>query len=67
MITNLFSTFYSGRTLKVLEEKNVRVAEPKLFFSAPAPAPAPATALELPVFTEFMLERTFFMFLMKEN
>jgi hypothetical protein len=24
---------------------------------APAPAPAPATALELPVFTDFMLKR----------
>jgi hypothetical protein len=29
--------------------------------------PAPATALELPVITDFMLKRTFFMFLMKEN
>ncbi len=29
--------------------------------------PAPATALELPVFTDFMLKKTFFMFLMKEN
>jgi hypothetical protein len=35
--------------------------------SAPPPAPAPATALELPVITDFMLKRTFFMFLMKEN
>jgi hypothetical protein len=30
-------------------------------------APAPATALELPVITDFMLNRTFFMFFMKEN
>jgi hypothetical protein len=30
-------------------------------------APAPATALELPVITDFMLKRTFFIFLMKEN
>jgi hypothetical protein len=30
-------------------------------------APAPATALELPVITDLMLKRTFFMFLMKEN
>jgi hypothetical protein len=29
------------------------------------PAPAPATALELPVITDFMLKRSFFMFLMK--
>jgi hypothetical protein len=28
---------------------------------------APATALEPPVITDFMLKRTFFMFLMKEN
>jgi S-adenosylmethionine:tRNA-ribosyltransferase-isomerase (queuine synthetase) len=28
---------------------------------------ASATALELPVITDFMLKRTFFMFLMKEN
>jgi hypothetical protein len=35
--------------------------------SAPAPEPAPATASELPVFKDFMLKRTFFMFLMKEN
>jgi hypothetical protein len=34
--------------------------------SAPAPAPEPATALELPVVTDFMLKRIFFMFLMKE-
>jgi hypothetical protein len=34
---------------------------------APAPEPAPATALELPVITDFMLKRTFFIFLMKEN
>jgi hypothetical protein len=27
--------------------------------------PAPATAVELPVITDFMLKRTFFMFLMK--
>jgi hypothetical protein len=34
--------------------------------SAPAPAlapePAPATALELPVFTDFLLKSTFFIF-----
>ncbi len=30
-------------------------------------SPAPATALELPVITDFMLKRTFLMFLMKEN
>jgi hypothetical protein len=41
--------------------------EPKLFVFAPAPAPAPATALEIPVITDFMLKRTFLMFLMKEN
>jgi hypothetical protein len=35
--------------------------------SAPAPEPGPATALELPVITDFILKRTFFMFLMKEN
>jgi hypothetical protein len=34
---------------------------------APEPAPAPATALELPVVTDFVLKRTFFMFLMKET
>ncbi len=39
--------------------------EPKLFVSAPAFELAPATALELPVITDFMLKRTFFMFLMK--
>jgi hypothetical protein len=32
-----------------------------------APEPAPAIALELPVISDFMLKRTFFMFLMKEN
>jgi hypothetical protein len=35
--------------------------------SAPAPEPAPATALELPVFTDFMVKRIFFMFLIKKN
>ncbi len=30
-------------------------------------ASKPATALELPAITDFMLKRTFFMFLMKEN
>jgi hypothetical protein len=33
---------------------------------APAPAPAPAIALELPVITDFILKRTFFMFFVKE-
>jgi hypothetical protein len=37
------------------------------FQKVSAPEPAPATALELPVFTDFMLKRTFFMFLIKEN
>jgi hypothetical protein len=37
------------------------------FQKVPAPEPAPATALELPVFTDFMLKRIFFMFLMKKN
>ncbi len=37
------------------------------FQKVSAPEPAPATALELPVITDFMLKRTFFMFLMKEN
>jgi hypothetical protein len=36
------------------------------FQKVPAPEPAPATALELPVFTDFMLKRIFFMFLMKK-
>jgi hypothetical protein len=39
----------------------------KVSAPAPAPAPAPATALELPDITDFMLKRTFFMFLMEEN
>jgi hypothetical protein len=34
---------------------------------APEPAPALATAFELPGITDFMLKRTFSMFLMKEN
>jgi hypothetical protein len=37
------------------------------FQKVSAPEPAPATALELPVITDFMLKRKFFMFLMKEN
>jgi hypothetical protein len=37
------------------------------FQKVPAPEPAPATALELPVFTDFMLKRIFFMFLMKKK
>jgi hypothetical protein len=37
------------------------------FQKVSAPAPAPATALELPDITDFMLKRTFFMFLMDEN
>jgi hypothetical protein len=55
----------------------ISVVEPKLFFfhsgsdfqKVPVPAPAPATALELPVpvIIDFMLKRTFFMFLIKEN
>jgi hypothetical protein len=39
----------------------------KVSAPAPAPEPAPATALELPAITDFMLKRTFFMFLIKEN
>jgi hypothetical protein len=38
----------------------------KVSASAPAPEPAPATALGLPVIPDFMLKRTFFMFLMKK-
>ncbi len=36
------------------------------FQKVSTPEPALATALELPVVTDFMLKRTFFMFLMKE-
>jgi hypothetical protein len=69
-LNNLF-TYYtpSGRFRPVLWSRNFFFRSGSDFqkVSAPAPARAPATALELPVITDFMLNRTFFMFLIKEN
>jgi hypothetical protein len=61
-ITFLFNTSKQG-----CGAKTIFFRSGSDFQKVSAPAPAPATALEPPIFTDFMLKRTFFMLLMKEN